>query len=163
MSRKTSIACGLLLLGMVGLFTALPYVEAEPLGSSEVTVTATIPEYAEASLGPDIVVVMNVAGDLATGDTTVTVGANFAYHVSVHWLQGKVWNPGYYTTVGSTVTGPHDLGSVSGTVTVAGLPNLPGLPGPVGTAEGADAYDEASVEYPAGTEVGKVQVTVSHQ
>ena len=154
-----------MLLGMVGLFTTLPYAEAQPLisgATSEVTVTATIPEYAEASFGPDIVVVMNGAGDLATGSTTVTVGANFAYHVSVHWLQGNVWNPGYYTTVTSTVTGPHDVGSVNGTVTVEGYPLNSGVPGPVGSEAGAAAA-EVTVEYPAGMEVGKVQVTVSHQ
>ena len=92
------------------------------------------------------------------------MGANFAYHVSVHWLEGNVWNPGYYTTVTSTVAGDHNPGPENGTVTVLGLPDLSGYPpGPVGTAEGDDPHDEASVYYEGAEPVGIVQVTVSHQ
>ena len=164
MSRHSLIGCGLLLLGMVGFFTALPYAEAEPLisgDSSEVTVTATIPEYAEASLTGDIEVT-DQSATYASGSTGINAAANFPYSISVHWLEGKVWDPGYYTTVASTVAGPHDPGSVNGTVTVEGYPDISDDPDPVGTAEGADASYGADVYYDASV-VGVVQVTISHQ
>ena len=168
MSRKTLGRCELLLLSTVALFTTLLYAEGEPLVSGatrEVTVTATIPEHAEASIAGDIVVVMNEAEDLATGSTTVTVGANFAYLVSVHWLEGNVWNPGYYTIVTSDINGDYDPGAVvDSLVYVMGFPNIEHMaPGPVGTEAGAEAPDSASVYYEGAEPVGIVQVTISHQ
>jgi hypothetical protein len=175
MSRKTLGRCELLLLGMVGLFTALPYAEAEPLISGafrEVTVTATIPEYAEASLGGDIVVVG--PGPLYKGITSLTVKANFTYNLAGHWLQGSVWDPDYQTIVSlsddeATTGGDHDLvgthdpGVLLGYVHVYGYGWSTDPPEPVGTDAGAFTSETADVYDPEGAWVGKVQVTVSHQ
>ncbi|MCK4324456.1 MAG: hypothetical protein KAW89_08005 [Armatimonadetes bacterium] len=162
MSKKTLIGCGLLLLGMVGLFTALPYAEAEPLISGatrEVTVTATIPEYAEASLGGDIVITR--FGNMGVGMTELTVAANYPYVVDAHWLTGHLWET-YYTEVGiSDIDNPSAGGWQQGTLSVIVIFTDTTPSTNVGDDAG-DAHGEADVYYDD-VEVGVVQVTVSHQ